>query len=1150
MAKPPSPFLAPAAAGEAELEGGPKQPSPFASTAQSPMPSFAPQIQPEEADNIWSALEAGWEESTTGLLVRMEAPDTVLTEHADMAERIAYMVSRTAGDFPTMAIGYAGGFAAAAPAGAAPGAAVGSVVPGAGTVAGGITTGAIAGHVAGSALAMGLTEGTRRWLLDAFEQGDKDALTRLAVAFGAFTKGTALGGVTAGAGRFAAAGLSKTAMPEAAKWAGISATELTTMVTTANALEGTMPRAQDFMDGAILLTGLKLSGAAGRRAAQSERVQRVAANLKERWVKTGEHPVDAAADALVNVNKRAGLLSDEHAGAAAKLIGQRVAAARQETAWQKAYRTVADDLDPIKVVERSLGFTDDLPAARSPYKQARLARGVHGKAAWRIAKLTKDIGFKLPEQWASLKSYVVAARAVELEKRGIKSGFSPEDMVRVKAEASQAPRAVKKAAEKLYKFQDDLVDEAVAAGLLGKKAAAEMKDLNRHYVPFRRIFERKPGDGDVKGVGKRFKAIKGSEKQIADPFEMLTENSISLMKQIQQNQVNSALVALGAGVKVKPLKTTTKLSATEIRKVAKELEVDPNLAKQKLETMKLWRLKSQQRRDDEILVWKDGKPETYRVGKTLAEAMYSLDPQVGGQWLRLFSVAPRTLRALTVVAPDFIIRNFFRDQLTAGVYSRDGFRPIVDWTRGLMSIVKKDKFYDQWKEAGGENTALISAEIMVNRHFEVGKQASPWNMVHPVKAPAMMYRGLRAAAEAAENATRVGQFRKSIKAGATPEEAAFRSREVTLDFARKGGAAARIYNQLTAFWNVQVQGIDRFARVIKEDPKGAMTKVALTVTAPSVALWLLNHDEEWYQQRPRWEKDLYWLFSFDGGDTVYKFPKPHEIGVLFGSVPEHILDAMYTGNPKEFQSIADALTSVFLPLDAPTTLTPFMETWFNKSMHTGGPVIRRDIEDELPETQYVEYTSASAKLLAKAVGASGLNKLWAKAESPVVLEHFANSWLGSMGRGLIDAADKLLEWEESPDWTLADYPVVKAFVARNPHASGAVMTDFRDAVYHTRKIRASLDKMKEEGNVEGYLELVDKYGDRLVKMDGWADRISKMSGMARAVWRNKAYTPEEKRQLIDQLYTNMQLLARHGNNIFKQIREIEEGRRKGVIIDR
>ena len=227
-----------------------------------------------------------------------------------------------------------------------------------------------------------------------------------------------------------------------------------------------------------------------------------------------------------------------------------------------------------------------------------------------------------------------------------------------------------------------------------------------------------------------------------------------------------------------------------------------------------------------------------------------------------------------------MVRNALRDQLSAAILSKHGFFPIFDFVRGAMSLVKKDEHYGNWLKSGGANAAMVSVDRQyLSQHLfqlskDTGLMERAWNVA---KSPLEV---LRVASELVENATRLGEFKKASAGTAGTradlQKAGFASREVTLDFARIG-ANMRAVNMISAFTNVQIQGLDRVVRGFGDNPIGMSAKIGAGITLPSLLLWWANHDDPRMKDIPQWQKDLFWIIPTK--DHLYRIPKPFELGV-------------------------------------------------------------------------------------------------------------------------------------------------------------------------------------------------------------------------------------------------------------------------------
>ena len=63
---------------------------------------------------------------------------------------------------------------------------------------------------------------------------------------------------------------------------------------------------------------------------------------------------------------------------------------------------------------------------------------------------------------------------------------------------------------------------------------------------------------------------------------------------------------------------------------------------------------------------------------------------------------------------------------------------------------------------------------------------------------------------------------------------------------RGSSSVLQQYSAVTMFFNAGLQGFYRGGRVLKENPKKALPAVGLTIVAPEISLWMLNHDYREY----------------------------------------------------------------------------------------------------------------------------------------------------------------------------------------------------------------------------------------------------------------------------------------------------------------
>lgn len=810
----------------------------------------------------------------------------------------------------------------------------------------------------------------------------------------------------------------------------------------------------------------------------------------------------------------------------------------------KLYRMAVDDLHPIKGVDADT------------YQLARLTRGQFGRAEHFLEHGTFDFntlktnGKPLSEIMEPMKgdldgfrAYLASKRALEIEATERRSGLDTAAAEQVVA-AGEGKYA--KAAGDLVDYQANVLKYLKDSGVLSDKAFDAMREAGQNYIPFYRVIgdERGgPGGGSSFGPGNPVKRLKGSERDIVDPLESIIKNTYAFINVADRNaagiKIIDALKEAGQAVVEKPVRDP-ELSAYLKESGVKDPDALADFIKAAMPDS-----------GDTLSAYRDGKRVSVKVDDPeLVAAFRGLDRGSADLVTRVLAVPARTLRAGAVLTPDFIARNLIRDFLTAFINTGRGVFTPIDTAKGLVGVIRKDADFLDWMKGGGANATFVALdrrymqESLSKLTAETGLMDRAFNVV---KSPLA---GLRMVSELAENATRLAEFKRLT--GATKEEiqkAAYASREVTLDFARIG-AQTQSYNMITAFFNASLQGLDRTARAFIDRPVNTLAKVAGGVTLPSILLWWANHNDPRYRELPQWQRDMFWMVMTK--DHIYRIPKPFEIGVIFGSSVERILDATVGNNPDAFDKLGNSIMQAFLPSYLPTAVIPIAEQWANRSSFTDRTLIPADQEKNLPEYQYTPYTTELSKALGKMISAipgvrnqaigpgAPFGPIARTLTTPILLENYVRSWTGGMGVYAMQIADAALRKTGvlpdpiQPAATLADIPFVKAFVARYPSASAESIQSFYDKAEVADRFYKTWQAKAQEGDAEAMQRIQDAGGPVVfLRLDAIKSTLTEHSKLVRDIYKNQSIPPGEKRQLIDGLYYNMIEIARAGNEMAK-----------------
>lgn len=708
--------------------------------------------------------------------------------------------------------------------------------------------------------------------------------------------------------------------------------------------------------------------------------------------------------------------------------------------YHNMYTKLVDELHPYdeltKEGERRIGRK--FSTEESPYEQAWLARGWAGKAKALIERgvpekgiiAFKDIVRKIPDKLLKdFSTYLTALRELDMNRwnKSLPEGETKLITRYTEAECLETIKhyekssVFKKAAAEIHKYTDYLLsEEAVNAGMLSKETAAAMKNKYPHYVPFFREFYEAadtPGKGTGKGfvnVGGVTKKMKGSTLDVIDPIESIARSTYAIINAVERNKVGQSIVRLskidGMGSLVEKVDGAAKVT------------------------------------DHSFSVWENGKKVVYNTTPELYQAFKMLNPEGANMVVKILSIPAKWLRAGAVLSPEFMLRNPARDMTSAAVYSKHGFIPVADTLKGLALYLHKGDTYWEYMRSGAAQANLVSLDrnYLAGQMRDLLQRPSVKKMV--TTNPIEILRGL---SEATEMATRLAEFHnvrkgytgignrlfgKTRKPGSI-QEAALESRDITLDFSRIG-SHTKSWNKISAFFNASIQGTDKMFRAWRENPLDMTIKTAMFITMPSVLLWYLNKDDPRYQELPQWQKDIFWIIP--AKDTLIKIPKPFELGILFGTVPERMLQWMYDRKRKQkgvgFKGLAGSVLDSMAPSFLPTALVPAIEAMTNHSIFMGRDIVPQSQQNTIPKLQYGPYTSAVGREIGETFGIS-----------PRIVDNTIRGYTGGLGGFGLTLSDSVLGLDETrPAKRFSEQPGIRGFTA-TPYSSSESVQEVYDA---------------------------------------------------------------------------------------------------------
>lgn len=485
--------------------------------------------------------------------------------------------------------------------------------------------------------------------------------------------------------------------------------------------------------------------------------------------------------------------------------------------------------------------------------------------------------------------------------------------------------------------------------------------------------------------------------------------------------------------------TSTETIEKTIEKIVKETV---NILEMPVEST-IFRPSPYKPRGNVIEYFDNGLRKYMDVSDNLYSSMSGLNEVSSDFLVKMLAYPTRTLRTGVTSTPEFMVRNFIRDQFDAFIQSKVGFRPGVDTVAALADVIGKTDTYYDWLRSGGAHSTFVDLSRKnleeLSKHIRGDESALKYlNIFHDAQE----------VSQAIEQATRLGVYNAAIRAGKTPVEAAFASRESTVDFGVHGESTGlRTFSSITAFFNPAIQGTDRFVRAHRDDPLGTSAKAIATITIPSVILWYINKDDPDYKELPRWQRDLFWMIKVgNSGDDITwaRVPKPFLYGQVYGSAPERFLDYLSTKDPKALKDFGKTLLDASTPVQGdpsgillPTAIKSLIENETNWSFFRERPVVSPAKKDLLPYMQYGKYDTETAKMIGKRLN-------W----SPSKIENFIQGISGGTGHYVLEATDLALsmisgkEEKGKRPREMSDIPLVKGFVTRPVETDPQSLRDF------------------------------------------------------------------------------------------------------------
>lgn len=556
--------------------------------------------------------------------------------------------------------------------------------------------------------------------------------------------------------------------------------------------------------------------------------------------------------------------------------------------------------------------------------------------------------------------------------------------------------------------------------------------------------------------------------------------------------------------------------------------------------------------NDVISVRRDGKIEYYRIDdRFVYRALAGMYRAQMSWFTKPIAALKRGFTRTITAMPGFMARNFARDTMSAWLISEDRslnfFGEMVESIKALGTRLDDPKVRAMMAAGGDTGWYQNAPEDVVEQLREMEKTGTA--AVLAWANPRHLFKMWERVGRASELANRAVVYDATVRATGSVRQAAFEAMDL-MDFQAKGGSDFMIFmTGITPFLNARIQGLYKLGRMATTDStrarKSFAAKAAMMISF-SVLLAMMNagdDDEDGYNDLPEWVKDGSWavnnyrIFGKENAEAAglprfFLIPKPFELGALFGTVPERMVQ-LIAGNDRSkdtWDALVRVVTDTFAmnPIGNPL-FKETIEQWANKDFFRDAPIVSQSLEALPPEQQAAPGTTETAKRIGEATGIS-----------PLRIEHAVRGFTGTLGTYLMAIGDSVQRAlgiaPEKPSLRPDEMEVIRSFLTQDPARSTKWMERFYELRAEAVSITRGTNALIKDRQIDDARELVRENAPLLAnrkEIEATADLLSTLRKADEAIRESENLSPDEKRQALDRLLTIRNRVAKRQTQKFE-----------------
>ena len=510
-------------------------------------------------------------------------------------------------------------------------------------------------------------------------------------------------------------------------------------------------------------------------------------------------------------------------------------------------------------------------------------------------------------------------------------------------------------AKDVYTYFDNVLQDQVDSGLISQEKYNDYRGENgiyRSYVPFyeanydsSRYYD---ANGEVKAVS-TLKRTKGGAKDTGGLLaveDAMVRQTYATKKAIRQNNLLNEIVL-----------TQEKYD----NMMDDDLRSDPTNLDDSLFTTE----------DGEKIVsaYVDGKKISAKVSDELFNELTKDNENRVKQFEEDFSIITNPLQKisnvrrnlLTTWNPSFLARNAIKDIQDAVINSKHTTGMLKNYIPGIKELI------DAKTAEAQQFLALYGTDNLYGDYSKEYKSKNPMKYFTKLN-------------EIIELAPRFAEFKASLQAGESVEQAMYNAREVTTNFGRGGYITKALNRNGATFLNANVQGLSKAVRNLTgqngvKGVVGMVIKGAMFSILPSILNNMLygsdDEKDKEYEALPNYIKDNYYLIKLEGGNFL-RIPKGR-ISAVMGSAARRF-EELADGNSEAFKGWANnAWDQIGVgDIGSNNILAPIKQAFGSENGEAwyGGDIVPTRLQNKPAAEQSDEKTDAISKFVGENLGIS------------------------------------------------------------------------------------------------------------------------------------------------------------------------------------